>query len=151
MKYFFFLLFIVAQVVACSFALCQPVASKSENTIVVRINGIKTQNGQVLLSLFKSPEGFPIHPEKAFKWGRAKVTASSIIISFNGLPPGTYAIAAVHDENSNEVMDTDWLGLPDEDYGVSNNVSSTLSPPKFEEAKFNFTGKRDTVMIEMKP
>src|SRR3989338_6542951 len=137
MKYFFFLLFIVVQVVVC-----QSVPSKSENTIVVRINGIKTQNGQMLLSLFKSPEGFPTQPEKAFKWGRAKVTASSIIISLNGLPPGTYAIAAVHDENSNEEMDRDWLGLPDEDYGVSNNVSNTLRPPKFEEAKFHFTGKR---------
>ena len=146
MKYFYFLMFIVAQV-----GVCQPVKPSTENTIVVRINGIKTQNGQVLLSLFKSPEGFPTHPEKAFKWGRAKVTASSIIISFNGLPPGTYAIAAVHDENSNEVMDRDWLGLPAEEYGVSNNVSSTLGPPKFEEAKFNFTGSRDTVQIEMKP
>ena len=146
MKYFFFVLFIVVHVVVC-----QPVKPSAENTIVVRINGIKTPNGQVLLSLFKSPEGFPIHPEKAFKWGKAKVSASSIIISFNGLPPGDYAIAAVHDENSNEVMDTDWLGMPAESYGVSNNVSSTLSPPRFEEAKFNFSGSRDTIQIEMKP
>ncbi len=146
MKYFCLLLFIVVHV-----AVCQPVKPFTENTVVVRINGIKTQNGQVLLSLFRSPEGFPTHPEKAFRWGKAKVTASSIIISFNGLPPGTYAIAAVHDENSNDVMDTDWLGLPKESYGVSNNVTSTLAPPKFDEAKFNFTGSRDTVQIEMKP
>ena len=146
MRTLFFLLFIVVHVVVS-----QPVASTSENTIIVRVNGIKTQNGQVLLSLFKSSEGFPTHPEKAFKWGKAKVNASSIIISFNGLPYGSYAIAVVHDENSNEVMDTDWLGLPAESYGISNNVSNTISPPSFEEAKFNFTGSRDTVQIEMKP
>lgn len=146
MKYFLFLSLFVVHV-----AFSQPLKPSNENTIVVRINGIKTQNGQVLLSLFKSPEGFPTHPEKAFKWGRAKVTSSSIIISFNGLPPGTYAIAAVHDENSNEVMDRNWFGMPAENYGVSNNVSSTFAPPTFEEAKFHFTGKQDTVLIEMQP
>jgi len=147
---YFLLLFIVVQVVA-SQPMVQKAKKAENNTIVVQINGMKTQDGQVLLSLFKSPEGFPTHPEKAFKWGRAKVTASSIIISLNGLPPGTYAIAAVHDENSNEVMDTDWLGLPEESYGVSNNVPSKIAPPTFEEAKFNFTGTRDTIKIEMQP
>ena len=146
MKYFSMLLFIVVHV-----AVSQPLKPSTEKTVVVRINGIKTQNGQVLLSLFKSPEGFPTHPEKAFRWGRAKVISSSLIISFNGLPYGNYAIAVVHDENSNEVMDTDWLGLPAESYGISNNVNSTLLPPTFEEAKFNFSGSPDTVQIEMKP
>lgn len=123
----------------------------AESGIVVQINGIKVQKGQVLLSVFNSEEGFPTHPEKAFRWGRAKVTSSSIIISFSGLPPGKYAIAAVHDENSNEVMDRNWLGFPDEPYGVSNNVMSTFSPPSFEEAKFTVSEKRDTIKIEVHP
>jgi uncharacterized protein (DUF2141 family) len=121
------------------------------STIVVQLNGIKEPTGQVLLSLFKSGEGFPTHPEKAFMWKRAKVTSSSLIISLDGLPLGTYAIAVVHDENSNEVMDRDWLGMPDEQYGLSNNVTGTFTPPTFDEAKFTVTGKRDTVKIDMQP
>jgi uncharacterized protein (DUF2141 family) len=124
---------------------------QSGSSIVVQLNGIKEPTGQVLLSLFKSDEGFPTQPEKAFMWKRANVTASSLIISLDGLPLGTYAIAVVHDENSNDVMDRDWLGLPNEDYGISNNVSGTVIPPSFDEAKFTVTGKRDTIKIEMHP
>ena len=124
---------------------------QSGSTIVVQLNGIKEQSGQVLLSLFKSDEGFPTHPEKAFRWSKVKVTSSSLIISLDGLPLGTYAIAVVHDENSNNVMDRNWLGLPDEPYGISNNITGTIVPPKFDEAKFTVTGKRDTIKIEMQP
>lgn len=123
----------------------------SGSTIVVQLNGIKEPTGQVLLSLFRSEEGFPTHPEKAFRWKTARVTSSSLIISLDGLPPGAYAIAVVHDENSNAVMDMDWLGMPDEPYGISNNAAGTFAPPTFGEAKFTVTGKRDTIKIEMQP
>ncbi len=125
--------------------------NKPGGSIIVQLNGIKEQSGQVLLSLFKSEEGFPTQPEKAFRWSRAKVTSSSLIISLDGLPLGTYAIAVVHDENLNDVMDRNWLGMPDEPYGISNNAAGSFSPPKFEEAKFTVTGKRDTIKIEMQP
>lgn len=123
---------------------------KSGSSIVVQLNGIKEPTGQVLLSLFRSADGFPTQPEKAFRWKTAKVTSSSLIISLDGLPPGPYAIAVVHDENSNNVMDTDWFGLPDEEYGISNNVTG-VTPPSFDEARFTVTGKRDTIRIEMHP
>lgn len=128
-------------------------AQKKQNgsSIVVQLNGIKVPKGQVLLSLFKSEEGFPTQPEKAFRWKKAAVTSSSLIISLDGLPIGSYAIAVVHDENVNEVMDRDWLGFPDEPYGISNNVTGTITPPSFDEAKFTVTGKRDTIKIEMHP
>ncbi len=124
---------------------------ESRSTIIVQLNGIKEQSGQVLLSLFNKEEGFPTQPEKAFRWSRAKVTATSLIISLDGLPPGKYAIAVVQDENMNEVMDRDWMGFPSEPYGISNNAGGTFSPPTFDEAKFNVAGKRDTVRIEMQP
>jgi uncharacterized protein (DUF2141 family) len=48
-------------------------------------------------------------------------------------------------------MDRNIFGLPDEQYGISNNAARKFGPPKFEEAKFTVTGKRDTVKIEMQP
>lgn len=124
---------------------------ESGSTIVVQLNGIKAPAGQVLLSLFNKEEGFPTQPEKAFRWSRAKVTATSLIISMDGLPPGKYAIAVVQDENMNDVMDRNWFGLPAEPYGISNNATGTFNAPTFDEAKFTVSGKRDTVKIEMQP
>jgi uncharacterized protein (DUF2141 family) len=124
---------------------------ESGSTIVVQLNGIKEPAGQVLLSLFNKEEGFPTQPEKAFRWSRVKVTSTSLIISLDGLPLGKYAIAVVQDENMNEVMDRNWLGLPSEPYGISNNAAGTFNAPTFDEAKFTVSGKRDTVKIEMQP
>lgn len=140
---------ILLMVFALQFATAQK--KQPGSTIVVQLNGIKENAGQVLLSLFNKEEGFPTQPEKAFRWSKAKVTSTSLIISLDGLPPGKYAIAVVQDENMNEVMDRDWLGLPSEPYGISNNVSNTFTPPTFEEAKFTVSGKRDTIRIEMQP
>ncbi len=123
----------------------------ASGSIIVQLTGIKELSGQVLLSLFNSEEGFPTKPEKAFRWSKAKVTSSSLIISLDGLPLGTYAIAVVQDENFNNVMDRNWYGMPDEPYGISNNATGSFAPPKFEEAKFTVTGKRDTIKIEMQP
>ncbi len=124
---------------------------ESGSTIVVQLNGIKAPAGQVLLSLFNKEEGFPTRPEKAFRWSRAKVTSTSLIISMDGLPPGKYAIAVVQDENMKDVMDRNWFGLPAEPYGISNNATGTFNAPTFDEAKFTVSGKRDTVKIEMQP
>ena len=36
---------------------------------------------------------------------------------FEDIPAGTYAIAAIHDENRNGKLDMNWLGVPKEGYG----------------------------------
>ncbi len=56
-------------------------------------------------------------------------------IRFDGLPSGTYAIALIHDENSNNKLDTSF-GLPREGFGFSRNPVIRFGPPKFAEAQF---------------
>jgi uncharacterized protein (DUF2141 family) len=41
---------------------------------------------------------------------------------FEGIPPGTYSLAVVQDENMNGKLDTNWLGIPKEGYGFANDV-----------------------------
>lgn len=52
---------------------------------------------------------------------------------------GTYAIAVVHDENSNNKMDKA-LFLPKEGFGFSRNPTITTGPPKFRSASFMVDG-----------
>ena len=52
------------------------------------------------------------------------------------LPPGTYALALIHDENGNGKVDTNWIGMPKEGVGASNNATGTLGPPSWRDAKF---------------
>jgi len=56
------------------------------------------------------------------------------------LPHGEYAIAIFVDANGNGKMDKNFLGIPKEQYGFSNNVMGRMAAPSFEQAKFEVTG-----------
>ena len=56
------------------------------------------------------------------------------------LPEGIYAIALFIDANKNMKIDKNFLGIPKEQYGFSNNAMGNLSGPSFEQAKFQVKG-----------
>ena len=56
------------------------------------------------------------------------------------LPEGIYAIALFIDANKNMKIDKNFLGIPKEQYGFSNNAMGKLSGPSFEQAKFQVKG-----------
>lgn len=60
---------------------------------------------------------------------------------FTDVKPGVYAISAFHDENQNNDLDRNFLGIPKEDWCTSRNAKGIMGPPKFADAKFQFTGK----------
>lgn len=60
--------------------------------------------------------------------------------NFEGIPPGTYAIAVAHDENMNGKLDTNALGIPTEGYGFSNDAVGWLGAPPFSAASFSYVG-----------
>ena len=59
------------------------------------------------------------------------------------LPEGRYAIKLFLDLNGNGEVDTNFLGIPKEPYGFSNNAKGTLGPPSFDAAAFTIEGPRD--------
>ena len=56
---------------------------------------------------------------------------------FENVLPGVYAMAVVHDSNGNGRADTNFLGMPTEGVGVSNNVMPRMSSPTFDANKFS--------------
>lgn len=56
------------------------------------------------------------------------------------LPSGKYGVVAFHDLNGNEELDTNFIGIPTEPYGFSNNARAMLSKPDFEETLVNLNG-----------
>lgn len=45
-------------------------------------------------------------------------------------------------------MDSNFLGIPKEDYGCSNNATGFMGPPKYNDAKFTLSENK-TVNIEI--
>lgn len=66
---------------------------------------------------------------------RRTVPADSPHVRFDGLAPGTYALAVIHDENGNARLDT-FAGIPREGFGFSRNPAIGFGPPGFKAASF---------------
>lgn len=120
----------------------------AEAWVRVRVVGLRNGHGNVLISLFQGPEGFPGQPEKACRKVALPATGTREAL-FEGLPEGTYAVAVCHDENGTLRLETSLLGRPKEGVGFSNDVHSHWRPPGFREASFVLTreGKELTVRV----
>jgi uncharacterized protein (DUF2141 family) len=105
----------------------------------ITITRLHNNNGVVLVSLFKEGEGFPDNALKAYGKEKAYIVDKTATLIFKSVPPGTYAVAILHDENSNQKMDKNILGLPKEGYGFSNNASAPFGPPSYKKASFTHT------------
>lgn len=76
-------------------------------------------------------------------WPGIHVTACD----FAQIAPGTYALAVIHDENLNGKLDANWLGIPSEGYGFSNDARAALGPPSFSAASFAYDGRSVALTI----
>lgn len=57
-----------------------------------------------------------------------------VTVTLRGIPPGTYAVQAYHDENENRQIDRNFFGLPEEGIGFSNDAPIRFGPPSFADA-----------------
>jgi uncharacterized protein (DUF2141 family) len=109
--------------------------------IHVRILDIRNSTGTVACALFESPTGFPIEfLHYATNVMVIKIRDTRARCDFEDIPPGTYALAVVHDENMNGKLDTGLLGVPLEGYGFSNDAKAWLGAPSFSAASFPYDG-----------
>jgi uncharacterized protein (DUF2141 family) len=112
-------------------------AEPVQRGIRVEMRGIRNSTGAVACALFEAPEGFPTE----FSLMMVRVRGAKATCSFEQIPPGTYALAVIHDENRDGKLATDWMGLPREGYGFSNDAKGTLGAPAFEAASFSYNGQ----------
>lgn len=121
----------------------------STATLDISISGLRSQKGDVLVCLSTNPKYFPDcrKDEDARKIKVAASSASNIQIA--DVAPGTYAVALIHDENTNGKMDMA-LFLPREGFGFSRNPKIGMGPPKFKSAQFEVGSDDASYAVKMK-
>jgi uncharacterized protein (DUF2141 family) len=97
---------------------------------------LKARGGVVRCGLFTSAGWL----EKPVRSALASAKTNIATCTFRNVEPGTYGVSAFHDRNNNGKLDKNWIGMPVEDYGASNDARGTFGPPRFEDAKFRFEG-----------
>jgi len=135
-------------------AQASPVPSAQSNatdTLTVRVTGARNAKGNIIVYLFRDPQGFPTDTSKIFRRQSVSVNSSTLTarVAFKDLPPGTVAVTVLHDENDNGKMDTNFLSIPTEGYGASNDPNK-MRAPTFDEAKFLLNTAEQTVDVKLR-
>lgn len=116
----------------------------------IEMENLKNDKGNLIVWIFTDEDAFPVKPQKAYK---TKIVALESLkdnqIVIDSLKYDTYAVSIVHDEDGNGEMNTNFLGMPKEGVGVSNNAKGSFGPPKFKDAKFDFNPDFKTLSIKI--
>lgn len=126
-----------------------PAVAKFNSNLTVEIDGVSDRQGQICFSLFKSSRGFPDSGNDAVDKRCVKITETPPKITFNDLPPNTYAVAVFWDDNSDGELNRNFLGIPTEKFGFSSNPVISTGPPKFSDSAILITGKNQVISIKL--
>ncbi|MBL0955860.1 MAG: DUF2141 domain-containing protein [Leptospira sp.] len=120
-----------------------PFFSLFAGDLEVEILNRKSNQSVILCALYESENGF-LSDEKlaSYKIVGVETNHQKTTCQFKGIPDKQYAVSVLEDLNRNGKMDTTFIGLPKEPWGVSRNPPMhTFGPPTFDEAVLNVKSK----------
>ena len=79
----------------------------------------------------------------------APAVAGSTTVTIPNVPPGRYGVVAYHDRNKNGTADRNFIGMPTEDVGFSNDALKGMSKPKFAVAAFDQPAGSKTITLKL--
>ncbi len=136
---------IMLQKIVFLVSIMMSVFASAQVTIKVEVKGLKNNNGQVLIGLYNSEKDFL---KKIFAGKVVVIYNKKAEVTFTNIPKGEYAISIFHDENSNGKLDSNFMGIPKEDYAASNDAKGFMGPPKYKNAKF-IVKEDKTILIKI--
>jgi uncharacterized protein (DUF2141 family) len=104
----------------------------AQHTLQVVVSNVEEIKGNMMVAVYNNEGDFM---KKHVDVKKAKITGKEVIVIFENMEPGDYAITLFQDKNENLKLDTNVIGMPKEPYGFSNNVMGNMGPPSFEQAK----------------
>ncbi len=111
-------------------------SAQTRSSVQVNIQEANSDQGMIRVLLFSGAAGFPDQVGKAVKSFSLPPKNLQVAFTITDLVPGTYALAVIHDQDSNGKLSSNAVGYPIEKFGFSNNPKVYFSPPSFEKAAF---------------
>lgn len=117
--------------------------------LTLRIGNVKIiEKSKIMVAIYNSEETF-FEADKIFADAIIPVDSTVVVHVFPDMPVGEYAVTIYHDEDNDDEMDRKWYGPPKEGYAFSNNFSSNLRPPRYDDTMFKLEDDTtlDIVMV----
>ena len=118
--------------------LLAPFFGMSQHTLTIVAEGISSSEGYIGVGVYNTENTF-LKDGKTFEGAFEQSKEGNTTITIANLPEGTYAVSIFHDENGNEELDTNFIGVPKEDVAFSKGKMKTFGPPSFDECSFKLT------------
>ncbi len=104
----------------------------------ITIENVSSDSGKLMIAVggkesFENAEGSEPQPKPLQIILPART--GSVSFTTDALPPGEYAVQVFHDVNGNGELDANFVGMPKEPWGFSNNARGNFGPPKFADTK----------------
>ena len=116
--------------------------------LTIAVENIQHDEGEIHIALFTESDNFPEASDRS-QGVILPVNQGMVSATFTDLDPGDYAIALFHDQNDNQVLDTNFFGIPNEPYGFSRN-STSIGAPNFSEAKISLSTDNINLVIQLR-
>lgn len=105
-------------------------------TLTVVLDGLRSDRGAAIVSLFTGPEGFPEEVAASLATVSAAISNGRAVATFAAVPYGEYAVSVLHDEDGDGRMASGLFGAPREGFGFSGSPDYRFGPPAFADVSF---------------
>jgi uncharacterized protein (DUF2141 family) len=123
-----------------------PIAQSAPGgTLTIRMSNVRNVKGEMLVAA--CPQAQFLKETCPYN-GSAPAHVGMTVVVLHGLPPGQYAVQTFHDENGNKKVDRNFIGIPKEGVGFSNDAPIRMGPPKWADAMFAFNGADQTIQLK---
>jgi uncharacterized protein (DUF2141 family) len=116
-----------------------------DDELVFTVTGLKDASGQVRCALYNKSNWL----DEPVVEVSAKIVGKKATCRFENVKPGTYGLAAYHDEDADDELDTNLVGIPSEGLCASRNAKGSFGPPDFDDAKFKYKGGKKSLTAKM--
>lgn len=115
-------------------------------TVEVRVSGVTGGKGKVNVAVCDKERFL----KQCSHSGSAPARAGETVVTLPGVPAGTWAVLAYQDENENNELDRNFIGIPSENYGFSRDARGKFGPPDFGDAAIEVQGERTVAPVKLK-
>jgi uncharacterized protein (DUF2141 family) len=129
---------------------CNAADAPSGPHIEVSVPGVRKVAGNVTFTLYgPRPEAFLARGGRLARL-RVPLTSHAATACFSVSAPGTYAIAVYHDENNDHDFNRNFLGIPTEGYGFSNDAPTLAGLPSFDSVRFTVPAQGASLQVHLR-
>ncbi|USX14044.1 DUF2141 domain-containing protein [Oxalobacteraceae bacterium OTU3CAMAD1] len=121
-------------------------ATASAATIEVKVSSVVGGRGKVNVAVCDKERFL----KDCLYSGSAPAQAGDTVVTIQNVPKGTWAVLAYQDENQNDKLDRNLIGIPSENYGFSRNARGKFGPPDFSDAALDVRDEAMAVTIKLR-